>query len=195
MQNLREKMNGRGRLPNTGERIWWALAGDIEARKAGTMWTGEAGISDFTWTRCVALGGCTAETQGKVLAVRVWRGWGLLVLRRSKSPRIHGGAVSHVTTPLDWSRVGIVEKMAAQREPHRSRSVHTAPPSVQEGGEGPGERGPFLVSGQGRRRRGGRGGALMVCTNSGVLTGLDFQKQRVAPATNVFCVPFLNPVP
>lgn len=87
-------------------------------------------------------GGCMAEAQGKVLAGRVCRDWGQLGLRMSKSPRIQGGAVSHVTTPLDWSRVGIVEKMAAQREPHRSRSVHTAPPSVQEGGEGPGNAAP-----------------------------------------------------
>lgn len=34
-----------------------------------------------------------------------------------------------------------------------------------------------------------------LCTNSEVETGLDFQKQGAAPATNLFCAPSLSPVP
>lgn len=125
-----------------------------------------------------------------------------LALRMLKSPRIQGGTVRHVTAPHDWLTVKqLVEKMAAEREPHWSRSVDTAAFSVQEGIEEQGEFGPCLLSGQRQGRCGRRRvwtvrrGRLPLCTNSEVETGLDFQKQGAAPATNLFCAPSLSPVP
>lgn len=46
-----------------------------------------------------------AEVQGKVMDMRTSSDRGQIGLRMLKSPRIQGGAVSHVTAPLDCSTV------------------------------------------------------------------------------------------